>query len=421
MISTKYKSIDECLICGNKNLRVILDLGVQALTGVFPSDRAARITSGPLVLKKCTGNHDACGLLQLGHSYNLAEMYGNNYGYRSGLNITMVRHLQSKIRKLSELRGLSSGDLVLDIGSNDGTSLAAYGRSDIIMVGMDPTAKKFEEYYPEGSHLIADFFTHEIFNVRFPGKKAKIITSFAMFYDLERPLDFMRQIREIMADDGIWCFEQSYMPSMLATKSYDTICHEHLEFYGLKQIHWMTQRAGLKIINVDFNDVNGGSFSVTVSKDTCIDYGESKDLEKYIAREEALNLESEDGFEDFVSAVVEGRRELRTFMEGEIKRGMRFAGLGASTKGNVLLQYCGLDSSWIECIGDVNEDKFGKFTPGTGIPILSEQEVLSRKYDYYLVLPWHFRDYFDASPRYFGVRLLYPLPKMSIRDIRPLP
>ena len=259
-----YKKVEKCRICGNTHLEQVLDLGEQMLTGVFPREKGEKVTTGPLRLVKCTGTNDACGLLQLEHSYDLGEMYGENYGYRSGLNASMVAHLHNKVKRILGMVNLQAGDLVIDIGSNDSTTLQAYPANGAVLVGVDPTGVKFKTYYPQHIQLIPDFFSAELVQARFPNKKAKVVTSFSMFYDLEDPLGFMRQVHDVLAEDGIWVFEQSYMPTMLATNSYDTVCHEHLEFYALRQIQWMAERVGFRIKDVEFNDVNGGSFSVTV-------------------------------------------------------------------------------------------------------------------------------------------------------------
>src|SRR6266403_1869317 len=261
----KYKRVEKCRICGNTRLECVLDLGEQMLTGVFPREKEAKVTTGPLQLVKCIGDNEVCGLLQLQHSYDLAEMYGENYGYRSGLNPSMVAHLHGKVKRILEHVELRADDLVVDIGSNDSTTLQAYPTGPVL-VGIDPTGIKFSSYYPTHIQLVPGFFSAALLGERFPGKKAKVITSFSMFYDLENPVSFMRDVYEVLADDGIWVFEQSYMPSMVKTSSFDTVCHEHLEFYALRQIKWMADRVGLRILEVEFNDVNGGSFSVTVSK-----------------------------------------------------------------------------------------------------------------------------------------------------------
>lgn len=408
-----YKRISKCRICGNTQLETVLDLGEQMLTGVFPKEKNARVTTGPLRLVKCTGDDQVCGLLQMEHSYDLAEMYGENYGYRSGLNASMVRHLHDKVDRILSLVTLRDGDLVVDIGSNDSTTLRAYPAEGPVLVGIDPTGPKFQSYYPPHVHLIPEFFSSALLKARFPEKKAKVVTSFSMFYDLEDPLAFMREIHEVLADDGIWVFEQSYMPTMLETNSYDTVCHEHLEFYALRQIKWMADRVGFKILDVEFNDVNGGSFSITVSKAA----GNSDTLplvQNLLDEEFKKELHTLKPYLAFAERVLETRRDLLAFIDAANAAGKTVAALGASTKGNVLLQYCGLTTAQVQSVGEVNPEKFGCYTPGTWLPIIPEQDLLSGKPDFVIVLPWHFRQFFIHNKKLAGVNLVFPLPKVEV-------
>jgi NDP-4-keto-2,6-dideoxyhexose 3-C-methyltransferase len=398
------KKIDSCRICGNRNLELVLDLGEQALTGVFPKVKHEKITTGPLRLVRCVRG---CGLVQLEHSYDSSEMYGDNYGYRSGLNISMVWHLQRKVERILSQIKLNMGDVVLDIGSNDGTTLKAYPHA-AIPVGYDPAGTKFLSEYPWYIELIPDFFSAESFLSRFP--KAKVITSFSMFYDLEDPMAFMRDIYKSLDDDGIWVIEQSYMPSMLQTNSYDTVCHEHLEFYGLWQIKWMADRVGFNILDVEFNTVNGGSFSVTLSKKP--GSWPSLSVQKVLDYETIRGFNTSAPFQDFAEKTLESKRRLLEFIDSVKAEGKTIAALGASTKGNVLLQYCGLTEKDIPCIGEVNPDKFGCYTPGTWIPIVPESEVVG-KFDYLIVLPWHFKSFFKDSAKYKGQKLVFPLPYLE--------
>jgi len=411
-----FTQITQCRICGNSNLERVLDLGEQALTGVFPRSRQQKVGRGPLRLVKCVDDDErSCGLLQLEHSYALGEMYGENYGYRSGLNASMVAHLNRKVKRISQQVQLAPGDLVVDIGSNDATTLKAYAQPGLQFAGVDPTGSKFREYYAPHIELIPDFFSAELIRARFGSQKAKVVTSFSMFYDLESPMSFMAEIGEILADDGIWVFEQSYMPSMLATNSFDTVCHEHLEFYALKQIQWMAERTGLKIDGVEFNDVNGGSFSVTVRKS--LKQEPQNGLVMQILQNEAdVGLDRLHPFRAFNDRVERARETVGTFVAGARAEGKVVAGLGASTKGNVLLQYCGFTADDISAIGEVNPDKFNSFTPGSLIPIISEQILLEQKPDYLLVLPWHFRTFFEQSSTFVGCSLAFPLPEFSILE-----
>jgi NDP-4-keto-2,6-dideoxyhexose 3-C-methyltransferase len=413
-----FTEAKQCRICGNTELLSIVRLGEQSLTGVFPKSRDARITSGPLELVKCSGG---CGLVQLRQSYDLDEMYGLNYGYRSGLNRSMVEHLHELVRKVTETANPQAGDLVIDIGSNDSTLLQGYSKSGPTLVGIDPTGKKFSEYYPGHIQLIPEFFSAAAVKTHFGARKAKAITSIAMFYDLESPIDFMHQIRDVLADDGIWLFEQSYMPTMLDVNAYDTICHEHLEYYGLAQIKWMTDRAGFKIIDVTLNNVNGGSFAVTVAKADSQYPEATAAIAALLADEEHRGLHTLAPFEAFRAQIFEHRDRLLDFIHTAKHANKTILGYGASTKGNVLLQYCGIDRTLLPAIAEVNPDKFGCFTPGTRIPIISEEEARrtgrAGRPDVFFVLPWHFRASIVPRERAFlaaGGRFLFPLPAIEM-------
>lgn len=407
------ESIHVCRICGNNNLVQVLDLGEQMLTGVFPRERDAKVTSGPIRLVKCIGNH-ACGLLQLAHTYDVGEMYGENYGYRSGLNPSMVSHLHAKVSRILNMVTLREGDLIVDVGANDGTTLGAYPISiGADLLGVDPTGAKFFQYYAPHVELCADFFTADTLRKLRPGKKVRVLTSFSMFYDLESPIAFMQDVHDVLADDGVWIFEQSYMPTMLETVSYDTVCHEHLEYYALKQVKWMADRVGFTIIDIEFNDVNGGSFSVTAAK-AGSGVSESPIVSRILAEEIALGLDTLAPYEEFARRSARSRDELRAFFELAKAEQKSVAALGASTKGNVLLQYCGVTTEDIVEVGEVNADKFGAFTPGSFLPIIDETEVLSHGHTYHVVLPWHFRQNFISNPAYSGRRLVFPLPYLRI-------
>lgn len=411
--------IDRCRVCGNRELAAVLDLGEQALTGIFPRSEADNPESMPLQLLKCLDEDDdeRCGLAQLAHTGDLRRMYGMDYGYRSALNRSMVRHLRSKVAAIRRRVPLGGGDLVIDIGSNDGTLLRAFDAPRPQLVGVDPTGGKFVDYYPDHIRLIPDFFRADLMREEIGDRKAKVITSFAMFYDLEDPLSFMRQVHEILDDEGIWVFEQSYMPTMLDKTSFDTVCHEHLEYYGLTQLKWMADRTGFRILDVEFNDVNGGSFSVTAARYDSPLTGDDGAVAAILEREAARGLRTLAPFASFRDRVRRSREEVIGFLEGARARGETVFGYGASTKGNVLLQYCGVTPELLPCIAEVNEDKFGALTPGTFIPIVAEEEARARRPDYFFVLPWHFRAGIverEAGFREAGGKLVFPLPFLDV-------
>jgi len=413
MDHSPFTQLSKCRISGSSNLLQVLSLGTQALTGVFPSSPSQHISSGPLEMMWCPDS----GLVQLNHSFRPSEMYGENYGYRSGLNQSMVDHLASKARYLERLVGLQTGDAVLDIGSNDGTTLGAYQTPSVDLIGIDPTAGKFQEFYKPGIRLVEDFFSASAFRA-LSKKKAKLVTSISMFYDLEDPVSFAREVESILADDGVWHLEQSYLPSMLRTTSYDTICHEHLEYYSLSTLVSILARADLKVIDVITNSVNGGSFAVTACKKGNASLSVNHSVFQWtLAQEERMGLLTPRPYRDFEERVWRHREDLTRLLVALVNDGKRVLGYGASTKGNVLLQFCKLGPEIIPAIAEVNSEKFGKFTPGSHIPIISEQDARGLNPDYFLVLPWHFKNGIIKREAEFlnrGGRLIFPFPEIEI-------
>jgi hypothetical protein len=401
-----------CRLCGSTGLVAVLDLGDQALTGVFPASSDEHVSRGPLELVWCR----ACTLLQLAHSYEPAEMYGSSYGYRSGLNRSMSQHLARKARGLEKLVGLAPNDVVLDIGSNDGTLLASYSTSPLRRIGIDPTAERFSSYYPPDAEIVPDFFSAGRFGA-VSDVPARIVTSIAMFYDVESPVAFARDVRECLATDGVWHFEQSYMPSMLRSTAYDTVCHEHLEYYSLATVRRILREAELELIDVRFNRVNGGSFAVTAARRESPIPPHHVLVDWFVAQEERIGLHTPGPFRRFEERVFQHRTDLSQLITTLRSAGESVMGYGASTKGNVLLQFCGLGPAEVEAIAEVNPDKFGRVTPGSSIPIVSEEEMRARQPDYLIVFPWHFRDgIVEREEEYLwrGGRLIFPLPEIEI-------
>ncbi len=378
---------------------------------MFPLPGQA-VTRGPLELVWCPDS----GLLQLGHTFDPGEMYGDNYGYRSGLNASMVRHLTQKIGYLEKLADLKPGDTVLDIGSNDCTSLKAYATPGLKRIGIDPTGLKFRQYYPEDVALVPDFFNAANFR-KVSDAPAKIVTSVAMFYDLDDPIAFARDIASVLAADGVWHFEQSYMPAMLRTTSYDTICHEHLEYYSLSVVQTIVEAADLKIVDVQMNGINGGSFAVTAAPKRSSRAPNHAVIDWLLGQEERMGLGTVRPFREFEDRVFRHRADLIRLLKALAADGKTVIGYGASTKGNVTLQFCGVTTKEVAAIAEVNPEKFGRETPGTHIPIISEAEARAMKPDYFLVLPWHFKEGILKREQAFldgGGKMIFPFPEIEI-------
>ncbi|SFB25974.1 NDP-4-keto-2,6-dideoxyhexose 3-C-methyltransferase [Amycolatopsis marina] len=403
----------ECRICGNSRLLSVLDLGNQALTGIFPRPGQV-VPTAPLELVRC--GPGGCGLVQLRHTADLSLMYGVHYGYRSSVRPFMVKHLHRKVEVLTGMVDLDSADLVLDIGSNDATLLRGYPANGLTRVGIDPTGEKWREYYRDDIDLIPEFFSKASFAARYGDRKAKVVTSIAMFYDLPDPLGFMAEVRDILTEDGVWMIEMSYAASLLEIPAYDAICHEHLEYYMLSQIEWMAERVGLTVSTAEITDVNGGSLCVTLVKDPTQHKIDTAEIDRIRRLEANLELDTMAPYENFARRVRDHRDSLRAFLEDSRAAGKSTLGYGASTKGNVILQYCGIGVEDLPCIGEVSAEKHGCSTPGTGISIVSEEEAKARRPDQLLVLPWVHRGGFIEREQEFlarGGKLVFPLPSIS--------
>jgi SAM-dependent methyltransferase len=346
-------------------------------------------------------------------------MYGDNYGYRSGLNASMVAHLARIARRLELRANLLPGQTVLDIGANDGTLLRSYSVSGLKKIGIDPTIAKFSEFYEAEKETnpvitVADFFNAANFDA-ISEDRANIVTSIAMFYDLDNPVAFAQDVKHCLTPEGIWYFEQSYMPWMLRSGAYDTICHEHLEYYSLTTIKRILDDAGLFLIDAATNAVNGGSVSVLASPSPGA--GISVYAQWLLEQEAQAKVHDPNTWIEFRNRVEERQRDLKSLLERLKDSGATVMGLGASTKGNVLVMTTPVTEELMSKVGDVNPYKYGRFLPGSQIPIVSEEEVLAENPDYLLILPWHFRETFMERLQPYlagGGRLIFPLPDLEV-------
>lgn len=387
MLNSKSFKVENCRICSTSALISILDMGNIPLTGHFSHDGKS-VSKMPLNLGQC----ENCGLVQLLHSYAGELLYGQFYGYESHLNSSMRRHLHRKASLLEQkfLTGVKN-PRVLDIASNDGTLLSGYKNSSMTRIGVDPILKYLEDYYPFKAIKIPKFFDENIISEVKIGS-IDLVTSLSVIYDLNDPIAFAKTVNLILKEGGVWHFEQSYLPSMLESLSYDTICHEHLLYLSMRDIVRILDESGFSVLEVTQNSVNGGSLAITAIK------GRKQENHPYVSyllnKENQMGIMNSVALKSFGMRVLQHREEAKRLILEYKKIGFRIYGLGASTKGNVFLNYANLSSEEIDCIGDINPKKFGKKTPGTNIEILPESEVVSRsnKQALYLILPWHFRE-----------------------------
>jgi hypothetical protein len=408
-----------CRVCGSQALTRVINLGEQHLQGSFvkPGKEEPPSRRIPTSLVRCDPLQDekACGLLQMEYTVPPEILY-SAYWYRSGTNQTMRDHLQQIADQAADLVG-DEGLRVLDIGCNDGTLLASFPAS-FEKFGIDPSDVAQE--VPDGMTVVQDLFPSEELFARVGDHAFDVITSIAMFYDLEDPIGFTRSVKRALTPDGLWVFEMSYMPTMLRMSSYDTICHEHLEYYSLATVEYVLRRAGMKIVNAMLNPINGGSIRCFAAADESSRFRSAEHLrnvQNLRQQEFELALETDHPYKNFQDRINVHREDLNGLLKGLKRDGRRIHIYGASTKGNTILQWCGIDNRLIDVAAERNPEKYGARTLGTDIPIVSEAESRAMRPDYYLVLPWHFRDEFirrEAETLRQGTSMIFPLPNVEV-------
>ena len=387
----------------------ILNLGDLSISNFIDSADGEQ-QKAPLELILCR----RCGLLQLRHTVYPFLLY-RNYWYKSGINKTMREALKDIAMMAEDYYPLSRGDIVIDVGCNDGTLLRSYRTDGLNTVGFEPAQNLVKEAEVGTTQIINDFFGRPYIE-QFKGQ-AKVITSIAMFYDLDDPNAFVRDVKDTLAQDGIWIIQMAYLSSMLEKNAFDNICHEHLEYYSLLSLRYLLNRHGFEIFSVELNDVNGGSFRVYVRHKSSKSGNLDGSVDELVKKEVALRLDRKEIYEEFHWRILEIRTKVRSFIEAEHMAGKKIYVYGASTKGNTLLQYFNLGYGLITAAVDRNPEKWGKKTVGTQIPIISEEQARREKPDYFLVLPWHFLKEFTDRERDFltsGGKFIVPLPQFRI-------
>ncbi len=399
----QVEALTHCRNCGSTELKTVLDLGE-----IYPSDfveNQDNLVKAPLALVKC----NSCYLVQLKHTVELDSMYKTKYWYLSSLNSSMLRDLKDIILGLENYINLIDGDTIIDTGCNDGSLFTFYTNSNLVKIGFDPAPCIITDRAKNHcTHFINDYFPSNLIPIS--DNSVKAITSIAMLYDLPDPNSFVSEIKRILTEDGVWISQFTDLLSMFRLNEITHVCHEHLEYYTLNIIYNIFKNNGLSIFRVEYNSVNGGSVRIYADKG----YREvESNVQKYL-KEETDYFNSYNGsFENFEFRLNNIKIELLSLLTSLKQEGKTIYGLGASTKGNTLLQWLGVDSSLLNSIGEVHKDKFGLKTIGTNIPIVSEQDILDTHPEYIFLIIWQFEENIIKKLFWYlsnGTKIISPLP-----------
>ena len=401
-----------CRNCSNNKFTNLFSLGKISFTGKFPKSFFHNVPKKHLNILMCK----KCTFVQLDRNFNLKYLYGKDYGYRTGINKTMTNHVKKTVKRCSSMVNLRAQDHVLDIASNDATLLNFYPKN-IVTVGIDLLVNKYKKYYNKINYKVSNFFQIadvKKLNLR---KKFKIISSLSVFYDLRDPNKFLRGIKEILDEKGIFILEHADLYYIIKNNIFDTICHEHLGFFSSKVIIEMMKRNGLKIFDHEYNDMNGGSSRYYICHQKAKFKIKKNNIKTALLNEMKIGLQSPKIFRVFFAKILHEKDKLKKLIKKIKNKKLTIHGYGASTKGNVLLQFYDIGNKDINYIADRNPLKYNLFTPGTKIKIISENHSRRLKPDYYLVLPWHFKKEIlirEKKIRQKNTKFIFPLPKVNI-------
>ena len=404
--------IKSCRNCRNDKFFNLLSLGKMRFTGKFPKSFVSNVPSTYIKLIMCK----KCTLVQLDRNFNQKYLYGKGYGYRTGINNTMTEHVKKTVKQCSSIVKLKANDYVLDIASNDATLLNFY-KKNIVKVGVDPLINKYRTFYSKINHKISNFFQASDIKKLNLKKKFKVISALSVFYDLKDPNKFVRDVKVILDKEGVFILEHADLLCIIKNNLFDTICHEHLEYYSSKVIIDMMDFNGLKVFNHEFNNINGGSSRYYICHQKAKYKTKKKKISKLLLQESKIGLHSTKIFKIFFAKILNEKDKLKKLIKKILSKKLVIHGYGASTKGNVLLQFYDIKNKDINYIADRNPLKYNLFTPGTKIKIISEDHSRKLKPDYYLVLPWHFKKEIlirEKKIRKKGTKFIFPLPKVKV-------
>lgn len=395
----RYTTRKTCRVCSSNKLEKVFSIG-NLYISTFVKSKKEKTPRAPLELVHCRN----CDLLQLKHTAPQELLYARHYWYRSGINPVITADLKEIAQVATKIAKLKKGNIVLDIGANDGTMLKFYPKS-VIRVGCEPADNLIKYLRKVTPHVIHGFWAYKTWEKKFGDKKAKIITAIGMFYDMEEPNQFIRDATKALDKNGVFIAQLMTLAPMINTNDLGNICHEHLEYYSYPSLVYFFEKNGLEIFKVEENSINGGSYRL---------------FARHLKKGSIKYREPKYDYKAFAKRLETNKKKAVDFIKREVKKGKKVYVYGASTKGNTILQYYGLDTKLIKAAADKDKQKWGKYTVGTLIPIVNEDKA-RKDADYFFVSPWAFFDTFYKRERDWlkkGGKFIVPLPKFRVVGAR---
>lgn len=401
-----------CMNCGSTALKQFIDLGDQPNGNHFPAESEKdQELKFPFAMDVCTD----CWQVQLQEFPSMEFMF-SNHPYITGVNMPVVTHFKSMVERTIFKYGIEKNSLVIDIGANDGTLLSIFRDKGMRILGVDPGARTGKLCRANGITVCETFFNSQSANaLKVLNVKPDLITATAVFYHIPDLHDFIIGLKSVMTEKTVFVTQCVYMKDVLEKFEFDHFYHEHTMMHAITPLKRAFEEHGMRLIDVDYYDVHGGSFVLGVGLENCI-HPTSPTVDKALETELAFGINKIETYDVFTKQVEQNREDLVNLLKDLKAQGKTVYALGAPLKGSTLLNYCGIGPDLVELATEVNQFKIGKLTPGTHIPIVDETTIQHQP-DYYLVLSWNFLDFFRQKYAGYlkaGGKFIVPNPKVRI-------
>lgn len=393
-MSIRLKKRTKCRLCDSSEIELVCPLKPTPIAEKYRVSReeARQIPSVPLDLYRCA----SCSHVQILDLVDSSFLFDANYTYRSGQTKGIIEHFQKYATDAWNRLDLKPGDLVAEVGSNDGTLLSEFKARGLRVIGIDPASRIAQEANARGIETIDGFFTPKVAEqIKAKHGKAKLVVANNVFAHADDLQSIACGISQLLTEDGVFMFEVSYVKDVLDHCLLGTIFHEHFSYHAVKPMQTFLRRYGMELFHVARNTIQGGSIIMSARAPRA-GYVVDSSLSDILALEECTGLNNRSSLESFAKKLCKLEEQTTAFVHRVKKQGRTIAGFGAARSGTTLIAQLEIGDV-IDCIFDDHPEKEGKFSAGFGIPIYKTSEIATRKPDYIIILAWVFAKKIMAS------------------------